>query len=458
VPSNSLFASSLVGIIDNDNYSSQLLNTVNSFSTSTSTIPYIFWNVQNPYNPIVTDEELLGFLWGPLTGYISLNCRNTSSCDSALFKVKNDGKGKLSGYAWGENTGWISFSCANSESSNCASNGNASTSINEKGEFTGYAWTQNFGWIVFDCSKTETCVKTDWRPASIRNINTNNIISNGNKKGIDIILPVVPDAKAVPTDTKNIDMPCKGASCLTLKVADVFPEITKGPNTDIKTSVDTPTITSSGTSDSGTSLQTNELVKNVYVQQVYGGTGEVLGTVSVKSLSTQSKGDTTIYISKVVTQEEDVSSINTIKSLPLPQPASSTTKKAPSIQKKQNTINTDKKHVIYEISAVRINGREAHTFASGLAITLPVPKEFATAKLIAISTKERGQKNWKLITITEYKPTVSFSINHLSLFKIEVADDMKTWNTNKIILIILSTFALLVIWYTRRIIKNYGNK
>ena len=161
-----LYASETVGTISASAYTSKLLNTNNNFSLSTSS-PLIFWNTASPYNVAITDTELYGFLWGPMLGYINLNCSNTSSCASSNFKVSNN-DGVLTGYAWGENAGWISFSCANLESNNCASNNYASTSINIFGELNGYAWSQNFGWIQFDCSNVDTCVTTDWRKPSLR--------------------------------------------------------------------------------------------------------------------------------------------------------------------------------------------------------------------------------------------------------------------------------------------------
>ena len=161
-----LYASESVGTISTSAYTSKLLNTDNNFSLSTSS-SLIFWNTTSPYNVTITDTELYGFLWGPMLGYINLNCSNTSSCTSSNFKVNNN-NGMLTGYAWGENTGWISFSCANVESNNCASNNYASTSINIFGQLVGYAWSQNFGWLQFDCSNVDTCVTTDWRKPSLR--------------------------------------------------------------------------------------------------------------------------------------------------------------------------------------------------------------------------------------------------------------------------------------------------
>ena len=120
-------------------------------------------------NVSVSDTELRGFFFGETTGWIVLNCADTTSgCSSTNgnFKVANDGNGNLSGYAWGENTGWVSFYCGNETVNNCSTSGNFRVTINTTtGFFSGYAWSQNFGWIHFDCGAEESCTETDWRPA-----------------------------------------------------------------------------------------------------------------------------------------------------------------------------------------------------------------------------------------------------------------------------------------------------
>ncbi|MEK6901606.1 MAG: hypothetical protein AABX37_04640, partial [Nanoarchaeota archaeon] len=111
----------------------------------------------------ITDSALSGYAWSETTGWISLNCSNTSSCGTVDYKVSNNGEGTLSGYAYGENIGWVQF----------APTGGGVT-INSSGDFSGYAWGENTGWIVFNCSTTSSCgtvsykVNTDWRPASAR--------------------------------------------------------------------------------------------------------------------------------------------------------------------------------------------------------------------------------------------------------------------------------------------------
>ncbi|MHC4394504.1 MAG: hypothetical protein ACYS1A_02500 [Planctomycetota bacterium] len=96
------------------------------------------------YGVTVSDVELTGYIWAENIGWISLSCKNTSSCGTVNYGVTNDGAGSLSGYAWGENIGWISFSCDNTAS--CGTVDYAVT-IDTDGAFDGYAWAENIGWI-----------------------------------------------------------------------------------------------------------------------------------------------------------------------------------------------------------------------------------------------------------------------------------------------------------------------
>ena len=62
----------------------------------------------------VDDFAVSGWMWGENIGWVSLSCRNTSSCAAASYGVVNDGLGHLSGDAWSENAGWIRFRTASS--------------------------------------------------------------------------------------------------------------------------------------------------------------------------------------------------------------------------------------------------------------------------------------------------------------------------------------------------------
>ena len=104
----------------------------------------------------VDDNALSGYAYGSNIGWISMNCTNTSSCNTTDYKVSNT-KGVLSGYAWSENTGYLDFSQVTIDT----------------GIFSGSAYSSNIGWISMNCTNTSSCnttdykVTTNWRPASI---------------------------------------------------------------------------------------------------------------------------------------------------------------------------------------------------------------------------------------------------------------------------------------------------
>lgn len=56
----------------------------------------------------VESDYLSGYAYSPNIGWISLNCINTNSCSTTDYGVVNS-SGNLSGYAWSENTGYIDF-------------------------------------------------------------------------------------------------------------------------------------------------------------------------------------------------------------------------------------------------------------------------------------------------------------------------------------------------------------
>lgn len=151
------------GTIDPNNTGRYTAVIENSGLGSAATINFGKFTTQSARNITVSDTELRGFAWGEGTGWIVMNCADTTSgCSGSNgnFKVVNDGDGNLSGYAWGETTGWIHFGpFTNSATEEVSINTN-------NGQFFGYAWAQNFGWIRFDCSSVGSCVETDWRPGS----------------------------------------------------------------------------------------------------------------------------------------------------------------------------------------------------------------------------------------------------------------------------------------------------
>jgi hypothetical protein len=105
-------------------------------------------------------EAATGWLWSANSGWISLSCENTGSCDSVDYGVLNNGDGQLSGYAWSPNLGWISFSCADSNSCDSVDYGVQVDPVS--GEMSGFAWAANAGWISFSCADTESCSNVDF--------------------------------------------------------------------------------------------------------------------------------------------------------------------------------------------------------------------------------------------------------------------------------------------------------
>lgn len=122
------------------------------------------------YNIRVTDDGLLGFAWGVISGYIVMSCDSTSSgCndENGRFEVEVDRNGTLSGFAWGENTGWINFGPFENNTA-------PQVQIDGAGYFggvdsdIGYAWSENYGWIEFNCTVRADCLRTDYRPTRYR--------------------------------------------------------------------------------------------------------------------------------------------------------------------------------------------------------------------------------------------------------------------------------------------------
>jgi hypothetical protein len=121
----------------------------------------------------ITDAELTGLAWSSQYGWINLNPDNSG--------VLNTPEGVLSGFAWSSNLGWINFS---------------GVTINTSGEFSGYATIEsdnsqinfNCAGIINSCSSADFKVKTDWRPASVRQ-------TSGGSSGS------MPNPPTVPTTT-----------------------------------------------------------------------------------------------------------------------------------------------------------------------------------------------------------------------------------------------------------------
>lgn len=247
----------------NGNYKAILLN-------GSSTINFGYFTSQSSYNVTVTDSQLRGYIWGENTGWMVLNCLDTTSGCSVLngnFKVANDGYGNLSGYAWGENTGWINFGgFSNSLISKVkiASDGKFGGTLSGDG----YAWSENYGWIKFDCSAPASCVETDWRPISSRPQCNNTLDDDG-----DSLIDYSSDLGCTSlTDNEELG-PFGGPSSVATSTS-----TTGETTTTTTTGVTTTTSTTTGeTTDVGTTGETT--------------TGEVTGDTTAEDTTTT--GETT---------------------------------------------------------------------------------------------------------------------------------------------------------------------
>jgi hypothetical protein len=158
-----------LGVIDPLNAGNYKAAFLDSGVVSNTAINFGKFTTESAYNITVSDTQLRGYAWGSSVGWMVMNCADTTSgCVSAngSFKVANDGTGKLSGYAWGENTGWINFGPFTDTSISSVKIDTTTGNFGGTLGTAGYAWSQNYGWIVFDCTNTNTCVNTDWRPAT----------------------------------------------------------------------------------------------------------------------------------------------------------------------------------------------------------------------------------------------------------------------------------------------------
>jgi len=92
----------------------------------------------------IDDFEVTGWMYGENTGWVSLSCKNTMSCDRVRYGVRHDGAGNLSGEAWAENLGWIVIRPMSGGAQV------AGVTIDPfTGEFDGEAWSENTGWLIF---------------------------------------------------------------------------------------------------------------------------------------------------------------------------------------------------------------------------------------------------------------------------------------------------------------------
>ncbi len=167
------FASSTDGIIDSDS--------AHHYAWSENYGWFNFFANQGDIH--VTDSVLTGNIWNTNIGWINLSPNNSG--------VRNDGEGNLSGSAWNTNIGWVNFS---------------GITIDSNGLFHGFLTVTNAGRITFDCDHCS--VKTDWRPASVRNVvQQNNVQANTGVRNSGNILANQTTSQTNSTDTSPASTP-----------------------------------------------------------------------------------------------------------------------------------------------------------------------------------------------------------------------------------------------------------
>lgn len=62
-----------------------------------------------PRSTFSNTVSLTGYAWSDTTGWMSLNCSNTSSCGTSNYGLVVGSNGDITGYAWSDNIGWIQF-------------------------------------------------------------------------------------------------------------------------------------------------------------------------------------------------------------------------------------------------------------------------------------------------------------------------------------------------------------
>lgn len=136
---------------------------------------------------VITDTSITGYLWGDELGWINL-------APTGAGVTVDPNTGMLYGTAFSQSAGWINFRPTN-----------GGVSINSNGEFVGFAWNggQYGGWIKFDCSVSASCVKTDWRVVSQRQVDlVVSPVTNTNPGSLFItpgIIPIIVPAVVNPT-------------------------------------------------------------------------------------------------------------------------------------------------------------------------------------------------------------------------------------------------------------------
>jgi len=89
-----------------------------------------------------SSQELSGYIYSEDAGWVSLNCKNTDSCDTISYSVSSDDSGVLSGYGFSQNRGWINFDPEY-----------GGVTANSVGELSGWVFTDQGDWLRIDGAK-----------------------------------------------------------------------------------------------------------------------------------------------------------------------------------------------------------------------------------------------------------------------------------------------------------------
>jgi len=104
-----------------------------------------------------SSQELTGYIYSEDAGWVSLNCKNTDSCDTISYNVSADDSGALSGYGFSQNGEWIDFG---------PDYGGVMT--NSVGELSGWAFTDQGDWLRIDGLKVVATEVLQKEVASIK--------------------------------------------------------------------------------------------------------------------------------------------------------------------------------------------------------------------------------------------------------------------------------------------------
>lgn len=89
-----------------------------------------------------SDVLLSGYVYSDKTGWISLSCSNTDSCDSISYGITKDDSGKLSGYGYSQEDEWVNFKPRY-----------GGVSFNSNGSVSGWAFAEKSGWVKINSVK-----------------------------------------------------------------------------------------------------------------------------------------------------------------------------------------------------------------------------------------------------------------------------------------------------------------